>query len=477
MTNNSGSTASEEKLIYILPRIRLSGNRHGEERFSIGKAEFIPDSPNSWEEVIELPRPDWLNIYKEFPYMDSTELPEPARGTLIISTDDDWLKKHISRLISMIYISGLKHNKWRVPANAFHYSLFKATKTPQQSVNFITKNSNKIEDLSSISLFPPLELRGVQSLYQINLHEKLHLELIRRFNENPYDRLVVACFHLFRSQYENPVISPPEQDCSAFCACLEASLDVKGPDYSKELLDKIINIYGTLPEMDRWIKGLYSERSVFNHGVSTEPTINSTDDRVVALLEFRQRPHNWEVLRHLCLDTIEQQLQNSIDLVERALTRMLNPTQNLLEKYFYTDDKWTKISNYFTQSKAVDKTLILKEGEEVGDYIELCCSYLNKHSWQFMANEANPKKIYNSLMAMAAVIAEISKGKGNTEIEASASQLFEAAKATNNNEIKSWVRGHSNWENEVGVTEIDEVTRAVALHTAKIFDRFSQEKK
>lgn len=472
----SDGIVNEHKFIYILPRIRLSGNRLNEERFSIGKADFLPDEQSSWDDVIQLPRPDWLDIYKQFPYLDLTESPKPARGTLVISDDEDWLKKHISRLISMVYIFGLNHNKWQVPADAFHYSLFKATKTPQQLVEFFTKSNSKIEDLSSLSLFPPLELRGVSSSYQIDLHNSPHIELIRKFNENPHDRLVVACFHLFRSQYDNPVVSPSEQDISAFCACLEAALNIEGQDYSKSLVDELTKIYGSLPEMDRWIKGLYAERSVFNHGVSTEPTLDSADDRVRALAEFRQRSINWDVLRKLCLDTIEQQLQDAIDPVQRTLSRLINSTQRMVEKYFCSEEIWGETSNYFTQKEAVDKILKLQGDDEV-EFFKLCDSYLNKHSWQCMTKEINLNKVYNSLKTMAAVFSNYPKGDDDGQNKDSAEKLFNSAHEGKNEEINAWARSYANYEKEYGVEDKGDAARAVALHTAMLFVTLNQEKK
>ena len=153
--------AAPSKLIYVLPRIRLSGTAYGQARFSISKANFLPDEPKSWVEFIRLPRPDWLDIYRRFPHLDSDEPAEPARGTLIISDDEEWLRKHISRLIAVVYTLGLDESRWQVPADAFQYSAFKATEQPHDLVTLYTKSGSKIEDLRSIQLLPPLEQRPV----------------------------------------------------------------------------------------------------------------------------------------------------------------------------------------------------------------------------------------------------------------------------------------------------------------------------
>lgn len=84
------TSVTNSKLIYVMPRIRISGTALSENDFHVSKAHFLPDESKSWDDVIRLPRSKWLDIYKQFPRsLDS--LPDPARGTLIISSDEVWL--------------------------------------------------------------------------------------------------------------------------------------------------------------------------------------------------------------------------------------------------------------------------------------------------------------------------------------------------------------------------------------------------
>jgi hypothetical protein len=464
----NGNPAPTSKLIYVLPRVRLSGTVYGRDSFSISKATFLPDEPKSWAETIQLPRPDWLDIYRQFPHLDLDAPAEPARGTLIISDHEKWLRKHISRLIAVVYILGLEKSQWRTPADAFHYSAFKATEQPHDLVTLFTKSGGKTEDLRSIQLLPPLELRAVSSSFRVNLRDDKHAELIRRFDSNPYDRLAVACYHLFRSQFDNPIVAPSEQDFSAHCACLEAALDVTGPDYSKELSDKLVDIYGKNPAMERWIKGLYSERSVFNHGISAEPTLDSPDDRVRALAEFRQKPLSWDVLRKLCLDVINEQLQDSLDSVKRELSRRWSPTRKLLRQFFHSEEIWAEIAKVFTQSKSVD-TIRALTGDDHDDFIELCCSYLNGHNWQAMKGKAEPKKVCEALKTMASLFGEAGKAANNAEDIAAAHELFQAADAEDGKAIARWAQNRSQWEKLLAAQNVGEAAKAVAAHTARFF--------
>jgi hypothetical protein len=459
-----------ERLVYVLPRIRLSGTAYRQERFSISKADCLPDEPPSWDEVIRLPRPDWLDIYRQFPYQHREEPAEPARGTLVISSDESWLRTHASKLFAVVYVMGIEESQWRVPADAFVYSSFKATSDPHDLVTLYTKTGGKTEDLGSLQLTPPLELRAISSSFRVDLRKPEHVELVRRFDENPYDRLATACYHLFRSQFDNPVVASAEQDFAAFCACLEAAFDIHGPDYSKELTDRITELYGDHPKLERWIKGLYSERSVFNHGIAAEPTMTCSDDRVKALLEFRERNLNWDVLRKLCLDVILDQLQDSIEASRRGLARPMNPMTTLLRQFFDSETIWDEIARVCTQAKSVEKILAFS-GSDHDDFVELCCAFLNGHRGQAMKGKADNKKVLAVLMTMAAVYGELAKRKQIDADVRSADHLFQAAKAGNLDAIDSWAREHASWGELLAVENIGDAAKAAAVHTAMFFVR------
>lgn len=182
------SITASSKLIYVIPRIRVSETAFRQERFTVSKAEFLPDEPKSWDDVIGLPRPQWLDIYRQFPYLNSDDPPEPSQGTLVISSDEAWLRRHISRLLAVVYVMGLEENSWQVPADAFQYSAFQAHANPHELVTLYTKSGGKTEDLTSLKLQPPLELRGVSGSYRVNLRSERHVDVRRqldlRFSDN-----------------------------------------------------------------------------------------------------------------------------------------------------------------------------------------------------------------------------------------------------------------------------------------------------
>ena len=223
---------SDSKLVYVLPRVRIVGGARG--NVSVAKAQFWPDEDDTWQSVVGKVRPRWLDVFRDFPSLCSTQEghaaePEPkiARGTLLVSDDEDWLKRYIENLIPVAYVLGFlqNHRPFILPAEAFQYGGFLATDGQEEQVIIVTKFGDKIESAWSLKLFPPLELRGVQPEYLIEIGDEadlkvmevfdcppavklLNAELARRFDENPDDRIVIACYHLFRSQFANEFTSP-----------------------------------------------------------------------------------------------------------------------------------------------------------------------------------------------------------------------------------------------------------------------------
>lgn len=466
MADQEGNSKGTKKLIYVLPRIRLTGTAFRQDSFSISKAHFHPDAEKTWDEVLKLPRPEWLDIYRDFPSIAEDATAEPARGTLIFSDDEDWLRLHIGRLLAIVYVMG--ERKWQTPADAFRYSSFLATDQPHDMVELFTKTEGKIEDLRSLYLLPPLELRGVNSLFRVSLTNQHHVELIKRFDQNPYDRLGAACYHLFRSQIDDPFFAPPQQDAAAFCACLEAAFDVQGPGYKENLIAALESLYGEHPKFARWIKGLYSERSVFNHGVAIDPDHKSDSDNEVAQAEYRDRTLSWDVLRHLCVDVIHEQLQDSIEATQRELARFMSPMRTMLRQFFYSDEAWGEIAKPLTATQSTKTILELKD-EALGDFIETCCSFLTAHRWEAMESDVEHEKVFKALKTLGAVIHELGKQQANQADTVAGESLYDVAHAGDIEAIKAWHRQHAPHYSNLPPDDLGNTVKAVAIHTVAFF--------
>ena len=208
------------RLVYTFPRVKVSSTWYGEKCVTVGRAHFWPDSRDTWNGILKLPRPPWLDIFREFPFRTKSAESQPAEGTLLIADDNSWLQQHVSRIVAILFVAGVEENRWEVPAEAFQYHGFEANANPADLVVLNTKTSRVMEDILSLRLLPPLELRAVRGSFRVNTHDDLVRELFRRFEANPKDRLAAACYHLFRTQFENTFLAPAEQDYAAFCACL-----------------------------------------------------------------------------------------------------------------------------------------------------------------------------------------------------------------------------------------------------------------
>ena len=450
-----------KKQIYVLPWLRITTTQYGNDPLVISNATFYSDSPEVWQETLQLPRPVWLDIFRDFHVLDHEQEPKPARGTIIVSDDDDWLREHISRLIGVLYVIGEDCRRWQIPSDAFNYRGFFASNETKPMVTFHSKTSSKTEDLSSLQLTPGLELRGVNPNFRADLTVPENQKLIELFEANPRDRLAVASYHLFRTQFEDPVVAPSEQDIAGYCACLEAAFDIRRPKYSKKLSDRLAENYGEPKEFRRWIKGFYAERSVFNHG-ATSVEAEGDGDRI--LTEFRNRRLSWDMLRRICLDVIQDQLKRKIAEDEHVLSRLMNPTKQMLYTVFKSEKIWTEIATIYTQTKAVDRIKTLR-GSDKADFESACYEFVSVHSWKAI-NEVDKSKLLKVLMAMGAVVYELSKDSKPNDAEAG-KRLFDIAKASDYDAIDTWAREFAGWDQPHSDSAL--MCKSVAAHAARYF--------
>jgi hypothetical protein len=468
----------------VLPRVRITTGDNQRKMVSVGKAQFWPDEDDIWDEVVRKARPRWLDIFRDWPHPtpEGTEPAEPqvARGTLLISDDDDWLAQHVHSVIPLVYVLGLPQADWarRPPAEAFHYGGFRATDRSEENVTFATKTGDLImECATSLKLFPPLELRGDRRYFLVDIGDDsdqkvrrlfggppsgraLNGELVRRFEGNPRDRIVMACYHLFRSQFANEFMSPVPQDYAAYCASLEASLDIDGTqrDVAARITQRLVELYPDLAGLDVWTKGLYAERSSFVHGASHKPKY----EREIA--EFRKRKHNADFLARLCLDVIHDALRESLDRQGRDSARLQGEGYAGLRKVFSSDDYWAAMSHHFKQRKCVDRILAYSSEERTA-FLRACQNFAGYHDWRYMERPPTRHAVLNVLVAAAYTICKA--GGGSVEDRASALQVGTAAKNDDDAGIRAWLQQHYRWiRARSGDDLVNHVKRVVAQMAA-----------
>ena len=351
-------------------------------------------------------------------------------------------------------------------------------------MTLVTKFGDKIESASSLKLFPPLELRGVQRDYLIEIGDaedleamrevmqvfhcppsvkSLNHELVRRFDENPDDRIVIACYHLFRSQFANEFMSPVRQDYSAYCASLEAALDVDGAQrgVGAEITNRLVKLYPDLPEPElrAWAKGLYAQRSIFVHGASKQ----AKEDDNQAIAAFHKCKHNCEMLWWLCVDVIHDSLRMSLGQRASERARLEGEPYSWLCKIFDSDRKWGELVRHFTQSQSVD-TVLGYSGADTDRFVRDCRSFVDRHDWRCMATEKVPKpeQIFKVLAAAAHIICK--SGVASSDDKAAASRIVDAAQKRDRCLLRQCV-----WQQPYAGDELVPLLKSVAFHTAAFF--------
>ena len=95
----------------------------------LGKATVLPDTEEVWKARIGCGRPRYLQMYREEASDSSVESP-PAYGTVIISSEDDWLIEFTERIVSVLYFL-CDSNAPPRPAELFRYCLLYTSPSPR----------------------------------------------------------------------------------------------------------------------------------------------------------------------------------------------------------------------------------------------------------------------------------------------------------------------------------------------------------
>ncbi|MFT5324188.1 MAG: hypothetical protein ACI8P0_002048 [Planctomycetaceae bacterium] len=464
----SNSETENGQNILLFPRARFSEGQSGLEEFAIGPLRVLPDTDEVWQREFGQTRPESLKVYRDFPDLpDSAEGPE-ARGS-IVTFEDDLYWKHVHRLVGVLFYLGLHTNNWLVPSESLCYLAFSLHGPGEDIVPLPTKTVINYEDHGSIRLLPPLELRGVGKTFILSLELDAHQTLISKLFANLEDRLVTACYHLYRTQWGNFIYSPWEQDCAAYCACLEAAIAVKEGGYINQIHNGLRDRYGEYPELLDWVTGLYVERAVFNHGVSEGIDASSTDNRVQALLKFRKQPRNWTVLRDVCRDVIDRELA---PYPENDFTFLLlenNHTAKLLRHLMSSGSVWSEVKRYFKKTGIIEKIRTMAD-DKAGDLVTLACKFANAHSWKMMASGVDQVQLFKLLKAAAAAMGQRAQDTGDNHADTLWSELYHATCDEEPMRVHAWfvARKRQGMDN-ILPKGVNDAVLVIAVHAAEYF--------
>lgn len=459
----SSNVTKDRRLVYVLPRLRLSDCKYGVEQINIGKAHFLPDRNDIWTKVVGKPRPQWLDIFRDFPPVVKDDVADVARGSLLISEDDGWLRQNAARVVPLLYVLGQKEDQWETPAEAFHYFEYSATDSPANMVSFNIKGPPLWEEAGSLQLHPPLGLRGVHGEFRVDLDWQQNAALIARFEKNQEDRVVVACRHLFRTQFTDIFIAPFDQDYAGYCACLEAAVGIESTqrDIGKELGKRLAAIFPGIPGLELWTEGLYLQRCAFVHGDSDTGKTDPNPHKKSAFEDFQQRRGKWSVLRELCLSVVRKTTCETKD------DYLYLKARDLLHSFFGSDELWQLLRKPFDENGAADSLPQLTDNSRK-EFLSLCSDFLQIHRWGLMTELPNPSRVRQTLRSIALVIAKCPNV--DTETSEAAIALRTAAKNDDRQAISYWIADHEAWADYGGTNDLLSIVRAVLLHVARFYD-------
>jgi len=469
--NNVGGDVQNQKpkTVYVFLRVRIREGSSRRENFKVGRITVMPDDDAVWQNEFSTNRPSWLQMFRDFPDVGSERDGEEARGSIVVTDDDSWIEEHISRLVGVFYFLGLRTNDWRVPSEALSYVGFKLTSSPSNMVELVTKSGRFIERCDSIRFPPPLALRTVGSMFNLSMEKATHQTLCDRFFKNPFDNLAVACFHLYRTQWGDFLHSPHEQDFAAYCACLEAVLDVKD-DYPRNVYKSLRSRYDDYPGLDEWVRGLYSERSVFNHGATIPLDPKSADPRMQAWIKFRERRGNWWVIRELCRDVIHRTLEPYKNSIERKFLSGINPADRYLRQLLLSKEAWSEVASRFTVKGAIDKLKAITEDDK-DSWIELALEFEASHDWRFVPRPINEHRLICVLRTATAGIGMRAQSRGDLAADAIWSALYTAATSGKGEDIRDWFFERKRNGDGQGVPQtVDRAVLAIAVQVAQYFE-------
>lgn len=463
----------KRKLVFVLPRAKVTPTTFGQSELRLGKATFLPDTDATWHSRIALPRPSCLDIFREFPWGDDPT-PPPSRGTLLISDDEPWLRENVGYLVAVTFVLGIQDNSWSVPAEAFQYYDITVGEKQNELVQFHTKFGSSIEVAKDFQLLPPLEVRGVNRPFRINPRTEEFAEFSKRLACSLPDRLIVACHHLFRTQFANGFLASSRQDYAAYCACLEAAFDTpKSQDGGRTLADCLEEFY--LPDLGlrEFAEALYEERSVFNHGVS-EAGLEPHRQRM--LCAFRGLPFRWDLLRHICVDLVLEKAREAIGKPRGNVGTFFSHTFKQIETCFSSKDTWESLCKELTSRGSVKTLLGLQQPVEdteqddarLSAFIGLCCQFLMCHQWSSLDAQTETHKALTSLKCLAEIIFATTDDE---EIKAAATSLYEASKAGEKDQLGEWAARYASWTMLRGYESLCDAAQAVASHIARLFYR------
>ena len=451
-------------LVQWMPYLRIHYGHGKPKELAVGSARFIPDTPENWLNETGQPRPQYLELFKDFPAIDS-EVGDPAYGTLALSDDDDWLERHTETAVAVLYFLGDKTPKG-LPAEVFTYKPIGLKSAEGNAlVQFNTKYGPLTESGDSIVLYPPLGVRGNHSEYRVDAERPEHAELLQRFATDPDDRIAVAVRHFFRSQFSDVFTGTFDSDFTSLCSATEAALDVAiGVGTGDEFVRKLTDMFGSDQDIEYFFLGWYGARSRHVHGSPSATEENETEKkRARAFRLFQQTRCRWSVLRAVARETILRAL--GYQEPERSLYVPPDLAHPYLETALHSDDVWGEVRRTLTKCNAA-KEINCMSDEEFQGIRELADRMKESFDWNCVQTVPEDKHVFQSLITCAICLGHLTGSQG--DVYAGSDALGNAADKGDVEEIHDWYWTYLAWK-DCYTVDRTETMQSLMWHIASYY--------
>jgi hypothetical protein len=442
-------------LIFWMPYLQISYGLNKPKSLQIGKAQFLPDTDQTWLDITALPRPGYLKNFRDFPSLTDGESGDPIYGTILVSDDQEWLIRHADTAVAILYFLGDKSSKG-LPAEKFAYQpVFRDVNEGDNTlVRFNTKHGSFIEGEGSIVMYPPLAIRGNQSEFQIFPQREENRNLLDRFSSNAYDRIVVAVRQYFRAQFSEFFTSPIAEDFATYCSSIEAALDMsQGTAVGDEFVKKLTAVYGVDSMRESFFLGLYVARSLHVHG-SSDAALNVADEnkRTKAYRFFASIPGRWSAVRAVTREVILRAL--GFRIPDFAIGTPPDSARPYLETLLSSDTTWQDGKRWLLRSKAA-AAIIRMDDSEFDTIRGLADRLKDTFNWQCVRDQPKLGDVFGALVTCAIVIGHLTNSEGPIYSESDA--LGKAADEGNSDAISDWLWTNLAWKGCYAIGRIDTI--------------------
>ena len=393
--------------------------RFSEVPFSFGRATIYPDTDDVWKNTLHTTRPDWLNIFIEFfdpkdfsidkMGRTTTQLDQvikPCRGSIIIAKKESWLQMYHKRLVAALYflgdeVVGLSGNSNGECGERF-YQIH--CNTQATLLGLWSKQGISCETSNSIRITPPLAVRHTKlwKPYKIITSSKVYQYLSNMLVNSPENRLLTSCYHYFMAQSGDSMTHNFEKDYAHFCCCLESAFDIKEPQVYEQLREHVSSFY-TTKDLDDILRGLYTCRSYYVHGLSDFSEQEEEKQRHKAYRIFNETKNTFSLVRSICYDILYYHvLKATMD--ERAHELLKSRPSNAIcfvSKFLYSDEIYQDIVFHSKSKKSVDR-ISSYSGKDLEAFIVSSKRFQEEFDWSFLKKQPSPKDIVKTLRAYLA---------------------------------------------------------------------------